>query len=136
MAKNYPHVSFLSVVSKVFEELKNYRLIDHLEKCSFLFNFQYGFKSYKSIADPLTIVSNRIARAFNKSRATRAVVLDISKVFDRVQDTGLLHRSKSYGISGQVFGVISSFLVNSIRWLFVVLVAKYSQEYPVNTGVP
>ena len=84
MAKNYRHVSFVPVVGKVFEELKNYRLIDHLKKCGFLFNFQYGFKSYKSIADPLTILSHRIAGAFNKSRATRAVVLDICKVFYRV----------------------------------------------------
>ena len=32
----------------------------------------------------LTIVSNRIARAFNRSGATRAVALGISKTFDRV----------------------------------------------------
>ena len=32
----------------------------------------------------LTIVSDRIARAFNRSGATRAVALGISKTFDRV----------------------------------------------------
>ena len=31
--KNYPPVSLLSVVSKVFEKLVNNRIIDHLEKC-------------------------------------------------------------------------------------------------------
>ena len=41
---------------------------------------------------------------------------------------------KSYGISGQIFGLISSFLSN--RWLQVVLDGKSSQEYPVNAGVP
>ena len=41
---------------------------------------------------------------------------------------------KSYGISGQIFGLNSSFLSN--RWLQVVLDRKYSQEYPVNAGVP
>ena len=48
------------------------------------FYFQYGFRSSRSIADPLTVVSDRISRAFNRSGATRAVALDISKVFDRV----------------------------------------------------
>ena len=33
-------------------------------------DFQYGFKSSQSTADPLTIVSDRPARAFNRSGAT------------------------------------------------------------------
>ena len=57
-------------------------------------------------------MSDRIARAFNRSGATRAVALDISKAFDRVWHAGLLHKLKSYGISGQIFGLISSFLSN------------------------
>ena len=75
-------------------------------------------------------MSDRIARAFNKSGATRAVALNISKAFDRVWYAGLLHTLTSYGISGQVFGLISSFLIN--RQLQVVWDGKSSQEYPVN----
>ena len=79
-------------------------------------------------------MSERIASAFNRSGATRAVVLDISQAFDSVWHAGLLHKLKSYGISGQIFGLISSFLRN--RQLRVVLDGKSSQEYPVNAGVP
>ena len=82
-------------------------------------DFQYGFRSSRSTADLLTVVSDRIARAFNRSGATRAVVLDISKAFDRVWHAGLLHKLKSYGVSGQIFGLVSSFLSN--RRLRVVL---------------
>ena len=46
----------------------------------------------------------------------------------------LLHKLNSYGISGQIFCLISSFLSN--RQLRVVLDGKSSQEYPVNAGVP
>ena len=46
----------------------------------------------------------------------------------------LLYKLKSYGISGHIFGLISSFLSN--RWLLVVLDGKSSQKYPVNAGVP
>ena len=74
---------------------------------------------------------DRIARPFNRSGATRAVALDISKAFDRVWHAGKL---KSYGVSGQIFSLISSFLSN--RRLLVVLDEKFSQEYPVNAGVP
>ena len=39
------------------------------------YNSQYGFRSSRSISDLLTVVSDGNARAFNKSRATRAVAL-------------------------------------------------------------
>ena len=97
-------------------------------------DFQYGFRSSRSIADLLTVVSNRIARSFNRSGTTLAVALDISSVFDKVWHAGLLHKLKYYGISGQVFGLISSFLSN--RQPQVILDGKSSQEYPVNAGVP
>ena len=44
-AKNYRPVSLLSVLSKVFEKLVNNRIVDHLEKCVFFSDFQYGFRS-------------------------------------------------------------------------------------------
>ena len=90
--------------------------------------------SSRSAADLLTVLSDRITRAFNRSVTNRAVALDISKASDRVWYAGLLHELKSYGISGEIYGLISSFLSN--RWLQVVLHGKSSQEYPVNAGVP
>ena len=99
-AKNYRRVSLLSMVSKVYEKLVNNRIVDHLEKCGLFSDFQYRFRSSRSTADLLTVLSDRIARAFNRSGATRAVARDMSKAFDRVWHTGLLHKLKSYGISG------------------------------------
>ena len=58
----------------------------------------------------------------------------MSKAFNRVCHAGPLHKIRSYGISGQILGLISSFLSN--RWLQVVLDGKSSQEHPVNAGVP
>ena len=81
-AKNYRPVSLLSVVSKVFEKLVNNRIVDHLEKWGLFSDFQYDFRSSRSTADLLTVVSDRIARAFNRSGATRAVtVFDILVFF-------------------------------------------------------
>ena len=133
-AKNYCPVSLLSVVSKVFEKLVNNRIVNHLEKCGLFSDFQYGFRSSQLTADLLRVVSDRIARAFNRSGATRAVALDISKAFDSVWHVGLLQKLKGYGISGQIFGLTSFFLSN--RQLQVALDGKFSQEYPVNAGVP
>ena len=41
-AKNCHPVSLLAMVSKVFEKLVNNRLVNHLEKCGLLSDFQYG----------------------------------------------------------------------------------------------
>ena len=53
-------------------------------------------------------MSDRVATAFNRSGAARAVAVDISEAFYNVFFTNF----KSYGISGQIFVVISSFLSN------------------------
>ena len=121
------------MVSKVFEKFANNRIVDDLEKCGLFSDFQYGFRCSRSTADLLTVVSDGIAWAFNRSGATGAVALDISKAFDRVWHAGL-HKLKSYELSGQIFGLISCFLSN--RRLRVVLGGKSSEEYPVNAGVP
>ena len=125
-AKNCHPNSLLSVVSKVFEIPVDNRIIDHLEKCSLFSDFQYGFRSSRSNADLLRVVCDRFARVFNRFGATQAVAFGISKSFDRVWHAVVLHKRKSYGISGQIFGLISSFLSN--RRLRAVLDGKSSQE--------
>ena len=132
VAENYLPVNLLSLVSKDFEKLVNW-IVDHLEKYGLSSDFLYGLRSSRSTADLRTVVSDRIARAFSRSEATRAVVLDKSKALDRVSHVGILHKLTPCGILSQIFGLISSFLSN--RRLRVVLDGESSQEYPVNAGV-
>ena len=112
--------------TREFEKLVNNRIVDHLEKCGLFSDFQHGFRSSQSTANLLTVASDRIARAFNRSGATQTLALDISKTFGRIWHAGLLHKLKSYGISGQTCGIISFFLSNG--QLQVVLDGKSSQE--------
>ena len=56
-AKNYRPASLPSVVSKVFENLVNNRVVGHLEKFGLFSDFQYS-------------LSDRMSRAFNRSGAT------------------------------------------------------------------
>ena len=128
-AKNYH-----PVVSKVFKKLVNNTIVGHIEKCDLFSNIQYGFRSSRSTADLLTFASDRTLRAFNRSEAAQAVALDISKALDRVWHVLLLYKPKSYGVSGHIFGHVSSFLNN--RQLWAVLNGKSSQEFPISTGGP
>ena len=73
----------------------------------------------------MIVVSDKIARIFNRFGGAPAIALDISKDFDSFCHAVLLHKLKSDGISGQIFGLISSFLSN--RQLWVVLDGTSSQ---------
>ena len=132
--KNYCPVNLLSVLSKIFEKFINDKLVRHLESVGLLSDFQYGFRSSRSTADLLTLVTERIARTLNLSGATWALTLDISKAFDRVWHNGLLHKLRAYGVTDDIFQIISSFL--SGRRLKVVLDGKSSPEFAINAGVP
>ena len=106
-SKTYCPVSLPSMVSKVFEKLINNRIVEHVGKCSFFYDCHYGFRSSQSTADLSTVLSDRIARTFNRSGA-----LDISKAFNRVWDDDVLH--KHHGISVQIFGLILPFLSKAL----------------------
>ena len=68
------------MVGKIFEKLVTNRLVDHIKECR-LFS---DFRCSRFSAGLLTIPSDRIARAFNRSVATRVVALDILKAYGRV----------------------------------------------------
>ena len=56
------------------------RIVDH----GLFSDFKYSFQSSRSTAHLLTVVSDRITRAFNRSGAMQTGALNISKVFGRV----------------------------------------------------
>ena len=128
-AKNYRPVRLPTVDSNL-----NNRLVDHGKKSGLYSDFHHRFKSSCAIVDLLTVVSDRLARAFDRSRTFEAVALDISKGFHRVWHAGLLHKLISDGISGWLFRFILSFLRNNR--LRLDLDGKSLQEYSVNVAVP
>ena len=79
-------------------------------------------------------LSNQLQIFLQLYLITVTVPLDVTKAFNMVWHAGLLHKLKPYGISSQMFGLISSFLNN--RQLRVLLDGTSLQEYPVNAGVP
>ena len=52
--------------------------------------------------------------------AIQAVVIVISKAFNKVWHAGLLHKLKSYGVSCQIFGLNSPFLsIDGFEWCWM-----------------
>ena len=82
----YRPISLLSIMSKLLESVINKRVTKHLMKNHLLCDEQYGFRSSRSTADVLTVITHRVSEALDEGFMTRAVALDISKAFDKVWD--------------------------------------------------
>ena len=106
----------------------------HLEKAGVFSDFQYGFRSASSTVDPVTVLTERIALPLSSSGTIQAISLDISKAFDKVWHSGLLHKLKAYGVTGEILNIIYSFLTNCR--LRLMLDGKSSPEFAINADVP
>ena len=73
---------------------------------------QYGFRPARSTADLLTLITDKIYHALDKCGEAKLIALDISKAFDKDWHKGLLHKLRSYSVSGKFFDIIKSFLSN------------------------
>ena len=109
-------------------------MVNHLDSHNLFSDYQYGFRSGRSTADVLTVISERVYRALDACGETTTIALDISKAFDKVWHAGLLHKLKAYGVFGPFLDIIKSFFSN--RNIRVVLDGQSSSSYSINAGVP
>ena len=80
MTTNYHPVSFLFVISEIFEKQLN-TIVDQIEQYHLLSDFQYGFRFSRPTKDLLVFPVDKTATLFNISGATRVVVIATRKVF-------------------------------------------------------
>ena len=130
IVKNYCPVSLLSVVIKVFEKFENNRIAEHPEICGIFSNFQYGFRSAQSIA---IFWQLHFIALLGLLTGLGLLKLKHLKYPRPLREFGMLVFFTNLRISGQIFGLPSSFLIDT--QLHVVLDGKSSQEYQVNAGV-
>ena len=86
----------------------NNTIVDRREKCDLFSEFQYSFRSSRSAAFLLTVLSDIIARTLNRCGTTRVVALDISKAFDST-NLSLTEFQVRYLTLFLIFSVIDGF---------------------------
>ena len=107
----------------------NNRLVDHRKKRVLVSDFHYGFRFSQSTLHLLTVISDKLATAFDRSR-TRYITLlfDISKGFYRVWHTGLLQNSC---LTEFQVGYLSLFCLSSViigfDWTWIEILRKNIQ---------
>ena len=134
IVSNYRPISLLNSESKVFERLVFKYLYNHLQDNNLLSSLQSGFIPGDSTTNQLTFLYNTFCQALNSGKEVRAVFCDISKAFDRVWHSGLLHKLHAAGVTGETLAWFKNYL--SDRKQRVVLPSTSSDWALIRAGVP
>ena len=123
--ENYRPISLLSVVGKIYEKILAKTLTNHLEKHHLLSMKQFGFRKERSTADLLLQITSSWNKSLDRGVDTYVIALDIAGAFDRVWHAGLICKIKSFGIDGNLLGLIKDYLKDRI---FQVVVNGYTSK--------
>ena len=117
LLKSYRPISLLPICGNIFEKCIYESLYTYFESNSIISPCQSGFRKEDSCVSQLLSITHNIFSNFDAKppRETRGVFLDMSKAFDRVWHKGLLHKLKSYGVSGPLLNFIKLFLENRMQ---------------------
>ncbi len=133
-AGNYRPVSLTSITCKVMEHILHSQIMDHMDRCGLLTDFQHGFRKRRSCETQLLLTVHDLASGLNSGEQIDAILLDFSKAFDKVPHERLLQKLEYYGIRGEPLQWIRDFLF--MRTQNVVLDGTSSRPVDVISGVP
>ena len=132
--ENYRPISLTSVVCRIMERLIKNVLTDHLLEHNLFTPDQYGFREFRSCLSQLLEVFEEWTSLLDDNIPVDIVHFDFAKAFDSVPHKRLLTKIKSYGIEGNIYNWIKSFLTD--RKQRVVLNGFKSEWTTVTSGVP
>lgn len=131
---NYRPVSILPSFSKIFEKIVALRLMDYISKCSILSDTQFGFRPGYSTQLALHHLCQNIHKTLDNKGYQISVFCDLSKAFDTISHSILLHKLKIYGIRGIALSWFKSYL--GFRKHCTVYDYSVSSFTFINYGVP
>ena len=131
---NYRLISLTCIVCKTLEHIISTSIYNHLEEHTILCPEQHGFCRRKSCETQLISTIHDFATALNNAEQVDAILLDLSKAFDKVPHIRLCHKLLYYGIVRHTLEWIENFL--SGRSQQVILNGECSESCPVLSGVP
>ena len=116
------------------ERIINKELLDYLLENSLISKEQHGFIRRRSTCSNLLECLQDWILSIDNKRVTDVIYIDFKKAFDQVSHNKLLLKINSYGITGDLYGWIKSFLSN--RTQAVKLDGCLSSVIAILSGVP
>jgi hypothetical protein len=132
--ESFRPISILPVLSKVLETVMREQVYSYFENNNLLSGSQHGFRTGRSTASAVEILSREVRSAFEDGESVALTLCDLSRAFDCVAHDVLLKKLECYGVSGSVLELFRDYLRN--RTQSVSLAGADSREMPVPHGVP
>ena len=130
LISNYRPISLLPICGKILEKIVFDQAYSFLYVNNLLSSFQSGFRPSNSCIYQLISITSSIYEPFEKHDETRALFLDISKVWHNV----IIYKLKCNGISGNLHNFFLNYLRNSYQRVFLNGIA--SEWKLINACVP
>ena len=111
--KSYRPISLTSVFCKSMEKLLKIEIVELLDNNNLMSCHQSGFRSGRSTLTQLILTQALITNDVNNRLCTDTIYTDLSKAFDFLSHSKLLHKLKAYGLDSCTFNWIKSFLLGS-----------------------
>lgn len=134
LLSSYRPISIIPVLAKVFETIIKGQLVRYFEDNHLFSKNQHGFRKRKSTFSAVLKLVTNILDSFEHKGSMALILADLSKAFDCVSHCFLLEKLKRYGISGQAFNLIKSYLEN--RTQVMSIGGAKSSPLAVRHGVP
>ena len=131
---NYRPISLLPSISKIFEKVVCKQLYQYFVDNKLFYDSQYGFRKGHSTEMASLEFTDRVLHDLDKDKVPISVFLDLSKAFDTLNHSILLHKLEHYGIKGIALQWFQSYLYN--RKQFVDYNGTFSTMSSISTGVP
>jgi ribonuclease HI len=120
---------------KILERMVYRRLMSCLEGAApSLSPYQFGFRRFRSPAEPLLRLDHEIRQAFRAGECVLGVFFDLERAYDSTWRGCILQRLHALGFRG----LLPAFIVNllSHRSFVVKVGGRFSRSFPQNWGVP
>ena len=98
---NYRPISILPIFSKVLERIMYNRTYQYFKEIDMFFPKQFGFQVNNSTHHAILKLTDDFLTSFEKDQFALGVFIDLSKVFDTVNHSILLHKLELCGIKGK-----------------------------------
>ena len=108
---NYRPVSTLPIFGKIFEKLIYDRLFSFLSRMDVIYDQQFGFRKRHSTCHAINFSVNKVLSEIEQGKHVLGIFIDLSKAFDTLDHSKLLHKLDYYGIRGVAYKLLESYLI-------------------------